>query len=113
MGTTVTRLAFFQTGAEFYNYNQGFGFFTFGEGATVTDDFEKTCTAGTDRAKAKMYDSYSGVYWKNLTSAGQWWFAMGPNNGVNYVDSDKVPGDRGVVIRDFNARYGGLEVGHP
>jgi len=111
-----TRLAFFQFGSETYNYNSNFGKFVFGDSTGKTDEFDRTCYAGTNKSASNMYYSTnSGVSWyrQNISTTGPWWIALGPTPNKDGYSEPMVVGDRGLVIRSYRSSFGGVDYNTP
>lgn len=50
----------------------------------------------------------------DLTVHAPWWFAFGPYTGEPYsINNTMVVGDRGLIIREFSAQFGGQRVSQP
>ncbi|CAB9515166.1 Cohesin domain [Seminavis robusta] len=112
--TQFSRLVFFQMGSETYNKHAVFGRFVFGAGDQVTHNFARTCTGRTALYREKLYDRL-GVYRENLPAHGPWWFSMAPTEGPAYdaASETMVVGNRGLVIREFDARLHGQSFTSP
>ena len=57
-----------------------------------------------------------GIYREEMTGDGPWFLSMGKNQAdadVAYVDNAMVVGDRGLVVREFKAKIGGVELTRP
>jgi hypothetical protein len=104
-------------GADTYNYHAKFSEFVFGDQTGATHSITRTCTGGTSRDSSKLYDSVNSgqnMYRETLNGAGPWWFSMGPNTDGNvYPDQSMVVGDRGLVIRSYEAKFGGVPLNKP
>ncbi|KAL7568304.1 hypothetical protein ACA910_022639 [Epithemia clementina (nom. ined.)] len=117
--TSFSRLAFFQMGAETYNYFPTFEDFSFGNGNAQQDNVTRQCSggfpSGTSRAADKLYNLDNGYFRRNLAgNEGPWWIAMGPNNSTtNYQEDNFVVGDRGLVIRSYNGVIRGQSSSRP
>jgi len=108
-----TRLVFFQLGSETYNYHANFTEFVMSDVETGDDDYSsethitRTCTGKADRKPSHMYQG--GPHRDAMKGEAPWWFAFAANNDPGTLaDSDTmVVGDRGLVIREFDAKLGG------
>ena len=113
-----SRLAFFQMGSETYNYYSEFTSFSFGDGAgTTQSEFNRTCFSGTGKKPTTMYDSLNdgvNVYQETLAGPGPWWISHGTNTDSNsYVDTKMVVGDKGFIIRSYDAVLDGTHYSNP
>jgi hypothetical protein len=111
-----SRLAFFQMGSETYNYHSEFSSFSFGDSTgTQQMEFDNTCSTGTGKASTLMYDSVNGpsatnVYKETLAGPGPWWFSHGNNeDSVQYTNGKMVVGDKGFIVRSYDAVLGGTQ----
>jgi len=116
--TNFSRLAFFQMGGETYNYHATFSRFVFGNRNSTSHDFERSCTAGTQKKSSQMYNSENSgekVYRETLPGEGPWWLAMGPNtDALKYGGKDTmVVGDRGLIIRSYTSSFGSVAYDSP
>eukprot|EP00520_Triparma_pacifica_P017112 CAMPEP_0118668116 /NCGR_PEP_ID=MMETSP0785-20121206/20171_1 /TAXON_ID=91992 /ORGANISM="Bolidomonas pacifica, Strain CCMP 1866" /LENGTH=1288 /DNA_ID=CAMNT_0006562661 /DNA_START=833 /DNA_END=4697 /DNA_ORIENTATION=- len=112
---SFSRLSFFQVAAETYNYNNLPEEYVVGSGSTVSDTIARTCTGVTSKASDKMYYE-GGIYREEMTGDGPWFLSMVKNQAdadVAYVDNAMVVGDRGLVVREFKAKIGGVELTRP
>eukprot|EP00656_Telonema_subtile_P023161 TRINITY_DN244_c0_g1_i3.p1 TRINITY_DN244_c0_g1~~TRINITY_DN244_c0_g1_i3.p1 ORF type:complete len:940 (+),score=120.88 TRINITY_DN244_c0_g1_i3:45-2864(+) len=105
--TNFSRLAFYQFGADRYSYHNTWQRMVVGQGPTqIIRNVSRTCT-GKD-----AYDG--GSFRDSLGGVAPWWIYLGPNNdSTTLADSTMVVGDKGLVIRSFKARIGGVEQSSP
>ena len=114
-----SRLAFFQFGSETYNYRALFDQFIVGAsgGETATHQtYQRICTSGptrTNTAKDKMY--VGGPFREQMPGQAPWWISSGANtDSVVLGDTTTmVAGDRGLVIRSYDAIMGGKKFDAP
>jgi hypothetical protein len=123
--TTFSRLAFFQFGSETYNYNSNFGSLIFGSGANSERAVLKNCTGGSSKATDQLYEASpgQGLFREHIPGSGPWWVGTGPNENIKtYNPADRncddnnchmVVGDRGMVVRTFQARFDGQDYSSP
>ncbi|GMH73712.1 hypothetical protein TL16_g06263 [Triparma laevis f. inornata] len=108
-----SRLSFFQLASENYNYNNLFTEYVFGSGETKGEVVTRSCGGGTSKASSNMYYD-GGIYRQEMQGEGPWWISMGGNvNDVAYADNKMVVGDRGLVVRKFSGRMGGVDIDTP
>ena len=86
-----------------------------GAGAATTSK-KQTCNqgsrSGVQQRGSSMY-GVSGLPVREAMSGGApWWFAFEDNKEVP-IPEHKMPGDKGVVIRRYAARLGGVEQTSP
>lgn len=110
--TNFSRLAFFQYGADTYNYNNEYEATTIGGGpdGDVLSVTSRTCLSGgsTDAT----YNQ--GMFRTALDSVAPWYIANGANTDPTSLDTTTfVVGDRGLVIRTYDAVLGGEDVQQP
>jgi len=102
-----SRLVFFQMASENYNFNNNYKHIHVGSGSNVTHEIPRTCSGGTSKSRDKMY--VGGPHRETFLGSGPWWVSFGGNQ---YTPSDATPhmlvGDRGLVVRTFEARLGGM-----
>ena len=115
--TGFSRLAFFQMGSETYNWHPTFDRFVFGTGDAQTNDVERMCSSGSPSGmnRTDLYDTNGQFFRRDLLgSSGPWWIALGPNSDPTRYRNDKqVVSDRGLVIRSFDASFGGQPYNRP
>ena len=111
---TFSRLAFFQTGSETYNYRalqKEFVVSSTGTGGHTVHT--RTCAGGTSKSSNKMYEG--GPFRTSMSGTAPWWIALNDNQDPATIASagGMVVGDKGLVIRKFKARLGGVEQQSP
>ena len=122
----ISRFAYFQFASETYVYNAKFARFVYGSAAAPTPTtVDRTCetVSREDRQANKLYD-LAGPLRTPLEGTAPWWFAFedntngGTNTGLATLTHDKdgassnaaqVVGDRGLVVRDFTSKLGGVD----
>lgn len=116
-----SRLVFFQLGSETYNYHPTFEKIIYGSG----DGYDEvdggwheqllTCDGGTSRKPEHMYANVNDLpYRKAMGGSAPWWFSMGSNtDSVEYSNNVQVVGDKGFIVRTFNATLGGVTRSRP
>ena len=123
-----TRLVFFQFGSETYNYRANFDKFVIGSSGGASNEHtktehSKTCDSNTNPAgtgksytkknKDKMYESYTvndDLFRKDMSGKAPWWISYGANaDTVAMPDNDMVVGDRGLIVREYDAKINGVK----
>ena len=112
-----SRLAFFQFGSETYNYRALFDKFTVGSSggmpsSHVLENHVRTCSggspAGISKASNKMYNG--GPFRQQMAGEAPWWISSGANSdSVTFPTSRMVVGDRGLIVRSYDATLGGVK----
>ena len=109
--TPFSRLLFFQQTSETYSYRAAHRQFAWGGRGGPTTTHEQTCFAssGTDpRRSDRLYEAGGGLPFREaMGGAAPWWVAFDGNTDP-VTEGGMVVGDRGVVIRAFSARLGGV-----
>ena len=114
---SFSRLVFFQQSSETYSYHATHERFVWGGAGAATTSKKQTCNqgsrSGVDQRGSSMY-GVSGLPVREAMSGGApWWFAFENNTDNITIDtSSKVVGDRGLVVRSYSARLGGVQRGH-
>ena len=106
--TDFSRMVFFQLGSETYNYQATFARFVWGSAAAGDrTELPRTCSAGASKASAKLY-SASRPLRAALNGTAPWWVAFEDVDHAPAAGKESMKvGDRGLVIREFEARLGG------
>jgi len=111
-----SRLAFFQMSAEVYSYGASFQRFAWGGSGTQTTYMPRDCSAGSGsqmRSAESLYAADGGVPFREaMNGSAPWWVAF-ENNTLEATSDSMYFGDRGLVIRSFEARLGGQEQASP
>eukprot|EP00931_Biecheleriopsis_adriatica_P092531 TRINITY_DN66338_c0_g1_i1.p1 TRINITY_DN66338_c0_g1~~TRINITY_DN66338_c0_g1_i1.p1 ORF type:complete len:1036 (+),score=58.33 TRINITY_DN66338_c0_g1_i1:240-3347(+) len=110
------RLFFFQMASETYNYYNLNNEVKFGgRSADVTTVPQRTCTGVTSRKYNSLYNAYGGDWVRTeMNGTAPWWFAFGPNaHEDKYSTTKMVTGDRGLIIRSYKSRLGGIDQTRP
>ena len=118
-----SRLMFFQTGSETYNYRSNYAKIWWGGGGpkVAPNSSATPCVGGTDKRPSKLYADADGSetpFRDEMTGSAPWWFAFEENqdagNLITKADGTAsnamVVGDQGIVVREFSARLGGVIV---
>jgi len=104
-----SRIAFYQFGADNYLYHGTWDTMKTGQGVSgdVIHDVGRTC------ADKDTYEG--GILKEELTGSAPWWISLAPNTNSVLMDDDngKVVGDKGLIIRKFDATMKGVQRTNP
>ena len=107
-----SRLAFAQFGGETYNYNSEYASVVVGGGANASAPAAPPCTGGTSKVPSALYGG-GGAFREPFpdnggTNEGPWWISLGENTDAEvWPDDTFVVGDKGLVVRTYDAVLGG------
>ena len=111
--TSFSRLLFFQLGSETYSYHATHERFAWGGEGAATTYLPRNCSAdGALRSVGSLYAANGTElpFRQQMSGGAPWWFAFEENtDGVTIDTSSKVVGDRGLVVRSYSARLGGVQ----
>ena len=123
---SFSRLVLFQMGSETYNYLADYSKIWWGGGGSsgTAKSMTPPCKGGTNRGGSKMYDDNLGSetpFRVDANGTAPWWFAFEGNKDTTTLTEKPdgtasdgfVAGDRGLVVREFNARLGGVDRERP
>jgi len=109
---TFSRLVFFQLTSETYSYRADHERVVWGGAGVPTTSLVQACSASSGlnlRSSAKLYaaDGAGIPFREPMGGSAPWWVAF--ENNTDSVTGDMVVGDKGVVIRSYSARLGGVD----
>ena len=107
-----SRLAFAQFGGETYNYNSEYASVVVGGGVNASAPAAPPCTGGTSKVPSALYGG-GGAFREPFPDSGganegPWWISLGENTDAEvWPDDTFVVGDKGLVVRTYDAVLGG------
>ena len=106
---SFSRLAFYQLGADNYDYRNEWGQMIVGQGASGEIIYNQTRSCASK-------DTYEGGPFREMLSGNApWWISLAPNPDPVELSSSTtmVVGDKALIVRSYEARLGGVNQSNP